>query len=578
MTHQVKIAVNFINLLCLKVNSISFAPHAFGLHLACASSDGKVSILSQVGEEWHSQIISAHSTGCNSVSWAPSAVPSSLFAVNFKALEEKPVPLGSKMIATGGCDNTVKLWKVVEDEAEDGNLNEKWVLEATLEDHTDWVRDVCWRPSLGQVGHMLVSCSQDKTVLIWKLSDETKKWKSKPLKQQPFADTLWRVSFSEYGHLLAVSCGDNTVTIWRENFDDGSWELAGNVNETVTETVKIEEPLAVSPPASAPIPEIQFTSSKTSKIAADVGYMKPMSPMMPAPSLPSANSTPGYQQFDQAYDDYQHAQTPTIPNFSQPLMNSGILASAVIPETSTEKVFSYDQPSAQYKTDGYHPETQQEQQQLNQYAGANEEFNKDIGFMRTTPQYDQSQYDHVEANVEQIVFERPSYEQASYEESTYEGVTFEQPSYEQPYYEQSSYDQANYEQTPYEGATYDQSFYEQPNYQQESYEQSNYEQVNYEQVSHDAQYDSQTQTQYSYDQQITYDQAHQAVYDQSQYETQDLNSNYPEGEKQQLQQETYNSYVPESVVQEQQEQKFDYTLQYEGYNSSASYTADATGF
>lgn len=549
--------------------------------MACASSDGKVSILSQVGEEWQSQIISAHSTGCNSVSWAPSAAPSSLFAVNFKALEEKPVPLGPKMIATGGCDNTVKVWKTVEEEGENGVLKEKWVLDATLDDHTDWVRDVCWRPSLGQVGHMLVSCSQDKTVLIWKFNEEDKKWESKPLKQQPFADTLWRVSFSEYGHLLAVSCGDNTVTIWGENFDDGTWELAGNVNETVTETVKVEEPLAVAPPASAPIPEIQFKSSVTPKIVTDVGYMKPMSPMMPGPSLASANITPGYQQFDQAYDDYQHAKTPTIPTVGQPFINSGNLASAVIPETVTvtENINAYDQPT--YEAAGYYPEPQQEQQQqYSQYTEAVEEFNKDIGFVTSTPQYEsseptfeQSSYDkgdYEQSTYEQVNYEQPPYEGFTYEQPTYDGSTYDKPAYEGANYEQPTYDSAAYEQNNYEQSTYDESNYEQTTYEQQQFDQPNYEQHNYEQADHEQHnYEQAGFDQTSYDSQAQYN-----AYDQHQYDTNEQNSYYPEG---QAQQEPYNAYSAEPV-QERPEQQVDYTLQYEGYTPAASYSSDTTGF
>ena len=36
----------------LSINSISFAPHEYGLVLACASSDGKVSILEYKDDQW----------------------------------------------------------------------------------------------------------------------------------------------------------------------------------------------------------------------------------------------------------------------------------------------------------------------------------------------------------------------------------------------------------------------------------------------------------------------------------------------------------------------------------------------
>lgn len=530
------------------------------------------------------------------MAWSPSAVPSSLFALDFKALDEKPIPLGPKMIATGGCDNNVKLWKAVEEEGEDGIVKEKWQLDATLDAHSDWVRDVCWRPSLGHTGNVLVSCSQDKTVLIWKLNEETKKWESKHLKQQPFPDTLWRVSFSEYGHLLAVSCGDNSVTIWKENFDDGVWELAGNVNETVTETVKIEEPLAVVPPPSAPVPEINFTSSRTPKFASDVGYMKPMSPMMPLPSIASSNVTPGYQQYNQAYDEYQNAQTPNIPTIGQPLLNSGILETAVIPESTNiisnqystgyvPDINSYEQPAVSYEPAIYNDP--QLEQQYNQYTETIEEFNKDIGFVTATgvqPPQDQPSYDQY--TFDQVNYEQPANEQANYEQVSYDAQ-----------YDSQAQDQYGYDQQTYEGQndSYDGQAQYQASYDPAQYDsQVNYDQSAYGQIQCDSQitYDQSGENQAQYDN--TYDQAtygQQSTYDQIQYETQDQDSyyldgevNYYQGAEVQSQQEPYNTiYAGEAteqqVQQQEQEQAVDYTFQYEGYNpSSTAFNDDASRF
>ena len=55
------------------VNSISFAPHEFGLALACASSDGNVSVLThQPDDSWKSVMIRhAHEMGVNAVCWSP---------------------------------------------------------------------------------------------------------------------------------------------------------------------------------------------------------------------------------------------------------------------------------------------------------------------------------------------------------------------------------------------------------------------------------------------------------------------------------------------------------------------------
>ena len=512
--------------------------------MACASSDGKVSILSKIGEEWQSQVISAHMSGCNSVAWCPSGVSSSLLALDFSALDKKAVPVDSKMIATGGCDNTVKIWKAVETENGEGIKEERWQLEVTLTDHSDWVRDVCWRPSMGQTGKMLVSCSQDFTVLVWKQEKETGKWKSAPLKSEPFPDTLWRVSFSEYGHLLAVSCGDNTVTLWREEAEDGTWKLVGNVDENVTETVKIDEPLAVTPPVAVPIPEINFTSTGN-HVVNGVGYMKPMSPVIPLTTLPGAT---GYNQIDEDYDNYQHAQTPTVPSVD--VYNHEMLATAVVPDI---------------------PAT---------YAGAQVEFNKDIGFVSPATNVqepmepDQQQYDSQKYESPGGYSYEHAYELSEQTQNTYEANGADQPAYE-------SYEQQT---TPYADNQYETGQYENNyEYGTDQYGGSSIheEQRQYED-QHLAQYDQQAQGYNNFDQQTQYgssgidqhesQEAQQAQYDQAQYEQ----SHYEQSTYEQPQYEEYKYADYQSPEQAQPQGQVDYTLQYEGYQSQSYNNSDST--
>jgi protein transport protein SEC13 len=87
------------------VNSIGWAPHDLGAVLACASSDGKVSILEFKDDgTWDTKVFNAHGIGCNAVSWAPAVVPGSLVSTG------PPVAGNVRKIATGGCDNLVKIW------------------------------------------------------------------------------------------------------------------------------------------------------------------------------------------------------------------------------------------------------------------------------------------------------------------------------------------------------------------------------------------------------------------------------------------------------------------------------------
>ncbi|KAK2101125.1 GTPase-activating protein S13 [Saguinus oedipus] len=120
------------------VNSVCWAPHAYGLILACGSSAGAISLLTYTGEGQREvkKINNAHTMDCNAVSWAPPVVPGSLIdQLSAKKLNYM------KKFALGGCDNLIKLWK----EEEDGQWKEKQKMEV----QNDWVQDVAWAPSVG---------------------------------------------------------------------------------------------------------------------------------------------------------------------------------------------------------------------------------------------------------------------------------------------------------------------------------------------------------------------------------------------------------------------------------------------
>lgn len=188
------------------VNSVAWAPSEFGLILACASSDGTVSILTYNIENniWETKKIpNAHIIGCNAVSWAPST----LFDPNFDGKNDKSSGSLVKRLATGGCDNTIKIWK------DDGD---RWVEESRLEVHSDWVRDIAWAPN-GLPRAQIASCSQDRRVIIWN-SDDLLSWTSTVL--HTFADVVWNVSWSITGDILAVSGGDNKVSLWKQNVEN----------------------------------------------------------------------------------------------------------------------------------------------------------------------------------------------------------------------------------------------------------------------------------------------------------------------------------------------------------------------
>ncbi|KAF8452131.1 protein transporter SEC13 [Boletus edulis BED1] len=233
------------------VNSISWAPHELGAILACASSDGKLSVLTFKDDgQWVADIFNGHAIGCNAVSWAPATHPGSLIHPHQPGTPTVPAPF--KRFASAGCDNLVKIWSFRED-------TQTWVEEETLEGHGDWVRDVAWAPNIGLPRSYIATASQVRRAksgscdFLPCFGHRTSQYSSgqrihrlhhgsrQPSDPSPtvspnmvsmtgkFPDVVWRVSWSLAGNILAVSCGDGKVTLWKENLK-GIWECVSDVN------------------------------------------------------------------------------------------------------------------------------------------------------------------------------------------------------------------------------------------------------------------------------------------------------------------------------------------------------------
>ncbi|OQV25504.1 Protein SEC13-like protein [Hypsibius exemplaris] len=187
------------------VNCVAFAPFDLGrLMLACGASDGTIIILASRDDgSWGvTKIPNAHALGVMAVSWGdPFFMP-----VNGKRGETTTARL-----ATGGCDNCVKIWR------ENGE-NGPWLEENRLDGHSDWVRDVAWRINRLFEHTTVVSASQDRRVLIWRHDGHTG-WVRDTLKT--FDDVPWTLSFSPTGSSLGVFWGTNSMTIFRES--NGQW-------------------------------------------------------------------------------------------------------------------------------------------------------------------------------------------------------------------------------------------------------------------------------------------------------------------------------------------------------------------
>lgn len=191
------------------VNGLAFCPHEYGLMLAAASSDGKVSILAhQPDNSWSVEYLHDCTLGVNSISWAPSG-----------AYDD-----GLPRLMTGGCDNGIRLWK--------RNAEMTWEEDIKMEtQHSDWVRDVAWAPPILPNVNVVASCSEDGKVLIWtseKKEDQAEKWKCTVLND--FGVPVWRVSWSLTAQLLAVSSGDSDVSLWKQGLD-GVWSQMDTMSD-----------------------------------------------------------------------------------------------------------------------------------------------------------------------------------------------------------------------------------------------------------------------------------------------------------------------------------------------------------
>ncbi|KXL45875.1 hypothetical protein M433DRAFT_156657 [Acidomyces richmondensis BFW] len=209
------------------VNMVAWSPPEVGCHLAAASSDGNVSVITFENNTFSHVIFPAHGLGVNSVSWAPALLPGQLTsAVALGGKQTNSMPEPQRRFATGGSDNLVKLWSW---NPATGTYDHT----LTLQGHTDWVRDVSISPT--PLSKMYVaSASQDHTVRIWTLGPgkdmrDAAAWGCEVLE---FGVVVWRVSWSLAGNVLAVSGEDNRVSLWKERGGGrGGWECVKTLEE-----------------------------------------------------------------------------------------------------------------------------------------------------------------------------------------------------------------------------------------------------------------------------------------------------------------------------------------------------------
>ena len=89
---------------------VRWAPHSLGAILACASTDGKVSVLEFKDDSWDTRTFTAHALGGNAVSWAPDVAPGSIVQTQGAASGANAGNQSRRRFVTAGSDNMVKIW------------------------------------------------------------------------------------------------------------------------------------------------------------------------------------------------------------------------------------------------------------------------------------------------------------------------------------------------------------------------------------------------------------------------------------------------------------------------------------
>ncbi|CBZ52515.1 hypothetical protein NCLIV_023040 [Neospora caninum Liverpool] len=328
------------------VNSIAFCPHELGLHLAAGSSDGSVSVLSlsadavaqgagmQGGLCWSRKAFAAHFNGVNSVAWAP-------FRPDAQGGQEL-------LLATGGCDSQVRLWRV-------DPATQEWqqLHQLTCSDpHTDWVRDVAFQPAsasslLLSSSLLLASCSEDCTVKLWVGEASASSYTWSLLQTLRLHAPVWRVSWSVSGTVLSVACGEKDVYLFRETVG-GQWEKVSRLvgpDSVPASPAPMPSPapaqpgqptgtpqgLPHAPQASQPLPNAAPPSMGAYPSHPSHPPSHPAHPPSHPAHPPSHPSLPPYPSHPPSHPSFPPSQPSLPPNSALPPSGSALSANSALP-------------------------------------------------------------------------------------------------------------------------------------------------------------------------------------------------------------------------------------------------------
>mmetsp|Transcript_38717 Transcript_38717/g.28593 ORF Transcript_38717/g.28593 Transcript_38717/m.28593 type:complete len:118 (-) Transcript_38717:34-387(-) len=100
--------------------------------------------------------------------------------------------------------------------------------------HQQSVNDVAWAPLAGRSFHMVVSCSKDKTLIVWKLLTKNILAGGAQM-EQPHVEKfwsveagqeVWRVAWNILGTCFCASGDDGCIRVWKKNIKNKFTQLA----------------------------------------------------------------------------------------------------------------------------------------------------------------------------------------------------------------------------------------------------------------------------------------------------------------------------------------------------------------
>lgn len=105
-------------------------------------------------------------------------------------------------------DNTIRFF---------GEHDDDWNNFCTLDGHESTV----WGISFNEDGTRLASCSDDKTVKVWKSDDKDfSSWKCLITLSGYHDRSIYDVSWSSITGMLAAASGDDSITVYKDNHDE----------------------------------------------------------------------------------------------------------------------------------------------------------------------------------------------------------------------------------------------------------------------------------------------------------------------------------------------------------------------